>query len=41
MLMYHLLVTKLFELDACQVSNESAVEHFTRLFLDGLRRGAP
>jgi AcrR family transcriptional regulator len=41
MLMYHLLVTKLFELDACQVSNESAVENFTRLFLDGLRRGAP
>jgi AcrR family transcriptional regulator len=41
MLMYHLLVTKLFEMDACQVSDESVVENFTRLFLDGLRRGTP
>jgi TetR/AcrR family transcriptional regulator len=41
MLMYQLLVTKLFEMDACHVSDESVVENFTRLFLNGLRRGAP
>jgi AcrR family transcriptional regulator len=41
MLIYFLLVTKLFEMDNCQVSGESAVENFTGLLLDGLRRGTP
>ena len=41
MLMYHLLVTKLFETDTCQAPGESVVENFTRLLLDGLRHGAP
>jgi hypothetical protein len=41
MLMYHLLVTKLFETDICQAPGESVVENFTKLLLDGLRHGAP
>lgn len=41
MLMYHLLVTKLFETDTCQAPGESVVENFTRLLLDSLRHGAP
>jgi len=41
MLMYYLLDTTLFEMDTCQASGESAVENFTTLLLDGLRRDAP
>ena len=41
MLMYQLLVTKLFEFDTCQVSDESVVENFTKLLLDGLRLCRP
>ena len=41
MLMYQLLVTKLFEFDICQVSDESVVENFTKLLLDGLRLCRP
>jgi hypothetical protein len=41
MLMYHLLVTKLFETDTCQAPGESVVKNFTRLLLDGLRHDAP
>jgi hypothetical protein len=37
MLIYHLLVTRLFEFEASTVSSETAVEDFTRLLLDGLR----
>ena len=39
--MYQLLVTKLFEFDTCQVSDESVVENFTKLLLDGLRLCRP
>jgi AcrR family transcriptional regulator len=39
MLIYHLLVTRLFEFEAQPVSGETAVEDFTNLLLDGLRHG--
>lgn len=39
MLIYYLLVRKLFEIDTCQVPGEMAVETFTCLLLDGLRLG--
>ncbi len=37
---YHALLTMLFGADALQISDKQAVEHFTGLFLDGMRNGA-
>jgi hypothetical protein len=40
-LIYHLLVTRLFEFKAHPVASETVVEDFTQLLLDGLRHAAP
>lgn len=41
MVIYHLLVTRLFEFESQAVSNETAIEGFTKLLLDGLRHSTP
>lgn len=37
---YHALLTMLFGADALQLTDKQAVEHFTGLFLSGMRNGA-